>query len=82
MPQRILLNSGYSMIVALVWTALFHLNDFFFNAAEVALLVSLIFLPAVLRPVAVLLFWNPWRRWAYAGLRAYHTHNRDPQRFF
>ena len=59
MPQRILLNSGYSMIVALVWTALFHLNDFFFNAAEVAPLVSLIFLPAVLRPVAVLLFGIP-----------------------
>ena len=47
------------MIVALVWTALFHLNDFFFNAAEVAPLVSLIFLPAVLRPVAVLLFGIP-----------------------
>ena len=59
MPQRILLNSGYSMIVALVWTALFYLNDFFFNAAEVAPLVSLIFLPAVLRPVAVLLFGIP-----------------------
>ena len=38
------------------WVGLWHLNDFLFNAAEVAPLVSLVFLPAILRPMAVLIF--------------------------
>ena len=59
MLDRLLVNTGYVLFVAAAWTALFHLNDFFFNGAEVAPLVSLIFLPAVLRPVAVLLFGVP-----------------------
>ena len=59
MLQRFFTSSGYSVFVALAWAALWHLNDFFFNAAEVTPLVSLIFIPAVLRPVAVLLFGVP-----------------------
>lgn len=59
MLQRFFISSGYSVFVALAWIALWHLNGFFFNAAEVTPLVSLIFIPAVLRPVAVLLFGVP-----------------------
>jgi hypothetical protein len=59
MLHPFLLNLAYSAFVALTWIALWHLNDFFFNAAKVTPLVSLIFLPAVLRPVAVLLFGVP-----------------------
>ena len=59
MLHPFLLNLAYSTFVALTWIALWHLNGFFFNAAEVTPLVSLIFLPAVLRPVAVLLFGVP-----------------------
>ena len=59
MLQRLDINLGYSVFVALAWVGLWHLNGFLFNAAEVAPLVSLVFLPAVLRPVAVLLFGIP-----------------------
>jgi hypothetical protein len=56
MLQRLAINLGYSVFVALAWVGLWHLNGFLFNAAEVAPLVSLIFLPAILRPMAVLIF--------------------------
>ena len=59
MLDRLFANTGYVLFVAAAWTALFHLNGFFFNAAEISPFVSLIFLPAVLRPVAVLLFGLP-----------------------
>ena len=50
MLQRFPVNFGYSVFVALSWVGLWHLNNFLFDAAEVAPLVSLIFLPAILRP--------------------------------
>jgi len=56
MLQRLAINLGYSVFVALAWVGLWHLNGFLFNAAEVAPLVSLVFLPAILRPMAVLIF--------------------------
>jgi hypothetical protein len=59
MLQRFPVNFGYSVFVALSWVGLWHLNNFLFDAAEVAPLVSLIFLPAILRPMAVLLFGFP-----------------------
>ena len=59
MLQRFTVNFGYSVFVALSWVGLWHLNNFLFDAAEVAPLVSLIFLPAILRPMAVLLFGFP-----------------------
>lgn len=59
MLQRFSTNLGYSVFVALAWVALWHLNFFFFKAAEVAPLVSLVFLPAILRPIAVLIFGLP-----------------------
>ena len=59
MLQRFPVNFGYSVFVALSWVGLWHLNNFLFDAAEVAPLVSLIFLPAILRPMAILLFGFP-----------------------
>ena len=59
MLKRFSVNFGYSVFVALAWIGLWYLNDFLFNAAEVAPLVSLVFLPAILRPMAVLLFGVP-----------------------
>jgi len=59
MLQRFTVNFGYSVFVALSWVGLWHLNNFLFDAAEVAPLVSLIFLPAILRPMAILLFGFP-----------------------
>ena len=59
MLDRIYINTGYVLLVAAIWTVLFFANGYFFDAAEVAPLVSLIFLPAALRPVAVLLFGFP-----------------------
>ena len=59
MLQRLAMNFGYSVFVALAWVGLWHLNDCLFNAAEVAPLVSLVFLPAILRPMAVLIFGVP-----------------------
>ena len=59
MLQRFSTNLGYSVFVALAWVALWHLNMLFFKAAEVAPLVSLVFLPAILRPIAVLIFGLP-----------------------
>ena len=56
MLQRLAINLGYSVFVALAWVGLWHLNGFLFYAAEVAPLVSLVFLPAILRPLAVLIF--------------------------
>jgi hypothetical protein len=40
MLDRLFANTGYVLFVAAAWTALFHLNDFLFNAAEVAPLVA------------------------------------------
>ena len=56
MLKRFSVNFGYSVFVALSWVVLWHLNFFFFDAAKVAPLVSLVFLPAILRPIAVLIF--------------------------
>ena len=59
MLDRLYVNTGYALFVAALWTVLFYVNGYFFDAAEVAPLVSLVFLPAALRPVAVLLFGVP-----------------------
>lgn len=59
MLNRLYVNTGYVLFVAALWTLLFYANSYFFDAAEIAPLVSLIFLPAALRPVAVLLFGIP-----------------------
>jgi hypothetical protein len=56
MLQRLAINLGYSVFVALAWVGLWHLNGFLFKAAEVSPLASLVFLPAILRPMAVLIF--------------------------
>jgi hypothetical protein len=57
--DRIYINTVYVLFVAAIWTVLFFANGYIFDAAEVAPLVSLVFLPAALRPVAVLLFGIP-----------------------
>ena len=59
MLNRLYVNIRYVLFVAALWTLLFYANGYFFKAAEISPLVSLIFLPAALRPVAVLLFGVP-----------------------
>ncbi|MDP4783945.1 MAG: hypothetical protein NWS78_11590 [Gammaproteobacteria bacterium] len=59
MLKELYVKTGYVLFVAALWTLLFYANGYFFDAAEIAPLVSLIFLPAALRPVAVLLFGVP-----------------------
>lgn len=59
MLDRIYINTVYVFFVAAIWTVLFFANGYIFDAAEVAPLVSFVFLPAALRPVAVLLFGVP-----------------------
>lgn len=59
MLDRIYINTVYVLFVAAIWTVLFFANGYIFDAAEVAPLVSFVFLPAALRPVAVLLFGVP-----------------------
>lgn len=43
-------------LVALLWTLLFEFNETVFAGAQLSLITNLLFLPALLRPLAVLLF--------------------------
>ena len=49
-------NLAYICGVAIAWTLLYAINEFFFNFSLYNNAANLIFLPAMLRPVAVLLF--------------------------
>ena len=56
MPKCIAQNFAYVCGVAIAWTLLYAINDFFFNFSLYNDAANLIFLPAMLRPIAVLLF--------------------------
>ena len=43
-------------LIALLWTLLFEFNETVFAGAQLSLITNLLFLPALLRPLAVLLF--------------------------
>ncbi len=47
---------GYALIVALTWIAVVEFNESVFSGAQLTLFANFIFLPALLRPLAVLLF--------------------------
>ena len=56
MPAWFAQNLAYICGVAIAWTLLYAINDYFFNFSLYNNAANLIFLPAMLRPVAVLLF--------------------------
>lgn len=49
-------HAAHVMLIALIWTALFEFNETVFAGAQLSLITNLLFLPALLRPLAVLLF--------------------------
>ena len=49
-------QAGSGLIVALVWVGTVEFNEFVFAGARLTLFANFIFLPALLRPLAVLLF--------------------------
>lgn len=49
-------HTAYVMLIALIWIALFEFNETVFAGAQLSLITNLLFLPALLRPLAVLLF--------------------------
>jgi hypothetical protein len=49
-------QATYVALIALLWIALFEFNETVFAGAQLSLITNLLFLPALLRPLAVLLF--------------------------
>lgn len=56
MQKWIAQQLAYVCSVAILWTLLYAINDFFFHFSLFNQTANLIFLPAMLRPLAVLLF--------------------------
>jgi len=55
-PDRVLRQSLTVLAIALAWFALFNLNDALFSELQHSIRAHWIFLPAVMRPLAILLF--------------------------
>ena len=75
MLDRLFANTGYVLFVAAAWTALFYLNGFFINAAEISPFVSLIFFASDFKACRSAPFWTPRRYWINPRRCADHSYD-------